>query len=159
MFHIKYIKITPIREDLIDDYDNIEGIELSGVKFLATIKDSNHNEIKLTKDELKFIMNRCSVWVIRNPFDRFITGVIQKTKQFFEELYTAYNTPSTLDWTKCELCPGIASHSSYPIDYTFLFENYKLINTERINKNDTITIKWFSIWKDFCDELFTDILK
>ena len=49
--YIKYIKITPIREDLIDDYDNIEGIELAGVKFLTTIKDSNHNEIKLTKDE------------------------------------------------------------------------------------------------------------
>jgi hypothetical protein len=156
---IKYIKITPIREDLMDDYDNIEGIELAGVKFLTIISDSNHNEIKLTKDELKTIMNRCSVWVIRNPFDRFVTGTIQKLRQFFDELYRAYNNPSTLDWTKCELCPGIISHSSYPIDYTFLFENYKLINTERVNKNDTITIKWFSIWKDFCYELLTDVLK
>jgi len=156
---IKYIKITPIREDLMDDYDNIEGIELAGVKFLTIIRDSNHNELKLTKDELKHIMNRCSVWVIRNPYDRFISGTIQKLTQFFHELLTAYHNPSTLDWTKCELCPGITSHSSYPIDYTFLFENYKLINTERISKNDTITIKWFSIWKDFCYELFTDVLK
>ena len=45
------------------------------------------------------------------------------------------------------------------ISESLIFENYKLINTERINKNDTITIKWFSIWKDFCYELFTDILK
>jgi hypothetical protein len=153
---IKYIKITPTSENSLEDKNNIE---LSGVKFLATIKDSNHDEIKLTKDELKFIMNRCSVWVIRNPFDRFITGVIQKTKQFFEELYYAYHNPTILDWTTQAICPGITSHSTYPIDYTFLFENYKLINTERINENDTITIKWFSIWKDFCYELFTDILK
>jgi len=153
---IKYIKITPMGENLIEGYDSIE---LAGVKFLIIISDSNHNQIKLTKDEFQSIMNRCSVWVIRNPFDRFISGVIQKTKQFFEELHHAYHNPSTLDWTKCELCPGISSHSSYPIDYTFLFENYKLINTERVSKNDIITIKWFSIWKDFCYELFTDVLK
>ena len=146
---IKYIKITPTREDLIED-ENI--IELSGVKFLTIISDSNRTEIKLTKNELKSIMARCSVWVIRNPLDRFISGVIQKTTQFFIELHYAYHNPTILDWKTYEYYPGIANQSAYPIDYTFLFENYELINTERINKNDTITIKWFSIWKDFCYE-------
>jgi len=153
---VKYIKITPTREDLIEDENTIE---LSGVKYLTIISDSNHTEIKLTKNELKFIMNRCSVWVIRNPFDRFISGTIEKTKQFFKELHYAYHNPTILDWKTHEYCPGIANQSAYPIDYTFLFENYELINKERINKNDTITIKWFSIWKDFCYELFTDIIK
>ena len=46
---IKYIKITPTREDLIEDENTIE---LSGVKFLTIISDSNRTEIKLTKNEL-----------------------------------------------------------------------------------------------------------
>lgn len=152
---IKYIKFRPV----IDDLTYEQTTTISGVKFLAMVKDSDNDYDIITKNQLKSMMDRCSVWVIRNPLDRFITGTIQKTKQFFEELHHAYHNPSNLDWTTLEFFPNMKSHATYPIDWTFLFENYKLINTERINNYDTITIKWFSIWKDFCNYLFTDSLK
>ena len=153
---IKYIKISPYGGS---DYNKDEVIDFAGSRFVVTIKDVHHNNQRITTSEFKAIMNRCSVWVIRNPLDRFITGTIQKTKQFFEELHYAYHNPSILDWTTLEICPGISSQSKYPIDWTFLFENYTLINTERITKNDTISNIWFDIWKEFHSHLFTDILK
>lgn len=174
---IKQIKLKPTIEDSTREQptnESSDNVIISGIKCLATIRSSNGKYDIIGKHQLKSIMDRCSVWVIRNPLDRFISGTIQKTKQFFEELHYIYHNPSNLDWnkyeflvghpsnldwTKYEYFPGMASHSSYPIDYIFLFENYKLINTERINKNDTITIKWFSIWKDFNYYLFTDALK
>lgn len=153
---IKYIKITSINEN----NTSLNNIELAGVKFSIIVKDSNHNNnLIITSSELKSLMNRCSVWIIRNPFDRFISGTIEKTKQFFEELHYAYHNPTILDWKTHEYCPGIANQSTYPIDWTFLFEKYELINKERIVSSDTISIKWFTQWKEFCNYLFSDILK
>lgn len=153
---IKYIKLSPYGES---DYNNDDVVDFAGSRFVVSIKDNHHANQIITMSEFKAIMNRCSVWVIRNPLDRFITGTIQKTKQFFEELHYAYHNPSILDWTTLEICPDIHSHSKYPIDWTFLFENYELINTERINNYDTITIKWFNIWRTFNHYLYPDILK
>ena len=62
----------------------------NGLSGKIIIEDFNHNVItnQYTQDDIINIFNKVSVIVIRNPKDRFISGMIHKLAEFFVEIKT-----------------------------------------------------------------------
>ena len=141
-------------------------MEISGVKFRITLSDGKHNKLDLnfTYEQFKSIMNRCSVWIIRNPLDRFKSGAIQKIKQFYLEMHDAYLDRQNSDWENIFFTPNRALHRDYPINWSFFLENYP----NSLSKGSHYSSypypmenidKWFAIWKQFCEYVFLDLTR
>jgi len=133
-------------------------IDLNGVKCRITLTDGRHNQLDLnfTYNQFKSMMGRCSIWVIRNPLERFKSGTIQKITEFYREMRDAYMDRPNSDWETIFFTPNRALHRDYPIDWSFFFENYPKSDMH----NDEYEInKWFEIWKQFCEYFFLDMLR
>lgn len=153
---VRKLKISTCSIDDIDTPGNII-FELSGVrcKINVFLGDENELDTQLTLQEFKSMMQRSSVWVIRNPYERFKSGVIQKIKQFYLELQRAYFDENA-DWKTIFFIPNHAFHKDYPIDWSLFFESYPY------EKNTTIKHKsdvWFPVWQQFCEYFFLDMCR
>jgi hypothetical protein len=142
-----------------DDEEETPGsiiINLNGVKCRIILTDGKHNQLdtNFTYAQFKSMMERCSVWIIRNPLERFKSGAIQKITEFFHEMRDAYMDRPNSDWENVFFLPNRALHKDYPIDWSFLFENYP---DSHQNQSEQRVNKWFSIWKQFCEYFFLDM--
>jgi hypothetical protein len=133
-------------------------IDLNGVKCRITLTDGKHNQLdtNFTYNQFKAMMNRCSVWIIRNPLERFKSGTMQKITEFYHEMRDAYMDRPNSDWESIFFLPSRALHKDYPIDWSFFFENYP---DEHKSLELGRTQKWFQIWKQFCEYFFLDMLR
>ncbi len=131
-------------------------INLNGVNCRITLTDGTHNTLDTTfsYNQFKSMMNRCSVWIIRNPLERFKSGAIQKITEFYHEMRNAYMDRPNSDWENVFFLPNRALHKDYPIDWSFFFENYPDSNQ---NHSKSRIDNWFSIWKQFCELFFLDM--
>jgi hypothetical protein len=133
-------------------------INLHGVKCRISLTDGKHNQldVNFTYAQFKSMMNRCSVWIIRNPLERFKSGAIQKITEFYHEMRNAYLDRPNSDWETIQFLPSRALHKDYPIDWSFFFENYPESHIthpkERLNR-------WFGMWKQFCELFFLDMMR
>ena len=156
-------RIQKVQISICTDTDEIEEpgsiiIDLNGVKCRVTLTDGKHNQLDLnfTYNQFKSMMSRCSVWIVRNPLERFKSGTIQKISEFYHEMRNAYMDRPNSDWETIFFTPNRALHKDYPIDWSFFFENYPDSNMH----NDERRInKWFEIWKQFCEYFFLDMLR
>jgi hypothetical protein len=131
-------------------------IDLHGVKCRISLTDGEHNQldVNFTYTQFKSMMNRCSLWIIRNPLERFKSGTIQKITEFYHEMRNAYMDRPNSDWESVFFLPNRALHKDYPIDWSFFFENYpQPTETQDVGRNN----KWFQIWKQFCEYFFLDL--
>jgi hypothetical protein len=117
------------------------------------IEDFNHNVItnQYTQDDIINIFNKVSVIVIRNPKDRFRSGMIHKLAEFFVEIQTAYIN-NTLN--------NVQYHSEFSFDLTNYPIDYKLLTnptdsvTSSINFNDDWSKEWERFNEYFLNDLF-----
>lgn len=150
-------------DDEIESPGNII-INLSGVKCKITLTDGKHNQLdtEFTYAQFKSMMSRCSVWVIRNPLERFKSGVIQKITEFYHEMRNAYMDRPNSDWESIFFLPNRALHKDYPIEWSWFFENYPDIQNQtpsELKSNEFKANKWFEIWQAFCQYFFIDMLR
>lgn len=152
---VRKIKVIfGISEDDIAEPGSII-IDFKGVRCKILVEDGQHNQLKkdITYKEFKSLMDRCSTWIIRNPYERFKSGTIQKIRQFYLEMQQAYmNRPET-DWESVFFMPHSAFHKDYPIDWVTFFESYPGEHNGNVG-NDVV---WFPIWKRFCEYFFLDL--
>lgn len=116
------------------------------------IEDFNHNVItnQYTQDDIINIFKKVSVIVIRNPKDRFRSGMIHKLTEFFVEIQTAYinDTLNNVEYHN-EIYFDL---TKYPIDYKFLTTPFESANTP-VDFNDA----WSKEWKKFNDYFLKDL--
>jgi len=116
------------------------------------IRDFNNNVItnQYTKDDIINIFNKVSVIVVRNPKDRFYSGMIHKLTEFFIQIKTAYIN-NTLN--NVQFHDGIRFDlTKYPIDYKLLTTPFESANTPVDFNND-----WSKEWKKFNDYFLKDL--
>jgi hypothetical protein len=116
------------------------------------IEDFNHNVItnQYTQNDIINIFNKVSVIVIRNPKDRFYSGIIHKLAEFFVQIQKAYIN-DTLN--NVEYHNGIDFDlTKYPIDYKLLTTPFESANTP-VDFND----EWSKEWKKFNDYFLKDL--
>jgi hypothetical protein len=130
--------------------------DLSGVtcKLNVYLGDESNLDTNITLDEFKSMMQRSSVWIIRNPLERFKSGVIQKISQFYIKLKDAY-FENEKKWENVFFIPNHSFHRDYPIDWPVFFTSHPK-NYIDINEK---SIEWFSIWKEFCGYFFLDMCR
>lgn len=124
----------------------------NGLSGKIIIEDFNHNVItnQYTQDDIINIFNKVSVIVIRNPKDRFISGMIHKLAEFFVEIKTAYSN-NTLNDVRYH--SGIRFDlTNYPIDYKILVTPFESTDSP-VNFND----EWSKEWKKFNDYFLNDL--
>ena len=124
----------------------------NGLSGKIIIEDFNHNVItnQYTQDDIINIFNKVSVIVIRNPKDRFISGMIHKLAEFFVEIKTAYSN-NTLNDVRYH--SGIRFDlTNYPIDYKILVTPFQSTDSP-VNFND----EWSKEWKKFNDYFLNDL--
>jgi hypothetical protein len=156
-------RIQKVQISICTDTDEIEEpgsiiIDLNGVKCRVTLTDGKHNQLDLnfTYNQFKSMMSRCSVWIVRNPLERFKSGTIQKISEFYHEMRNAYMDRPNSDWETIFFTPNRALHKDYPINWSFFFENYPESN---IDNDKRRMDKWFEIWKQFCEYFLLDMLR
>lgn len=161
--------VQKIQISVCTDNDEIESpgsiiIDLNGVKCRVILSDGAHNQLDLnfTYQQFKSMMSRCSVWVVRNPLERFKSGTIQKITEFYHEMRNAYMDRPNSDWESIFFLPNRALHKDYPIEWTWFFENYPDIQNQSPNDaklNELKADRWFKIWSEFCQYFFIDMLR
>jgi hypothetical protein len=156
-------RIQKVQISICTDTDEVEEpgsiiIDLNGVKCRVTLTDGKHNQLDLnfTYNQFKSMMSRCSVWIVRNPLERFKSGTIQKISEFYHEMRNAYMDRPNSDWETIFFTPNRALHKDYPINWSFFFENYPESNIDNDKRRMN---KWFEIWKQFCEYFFLDMLR
>jgi hypothetical protein len=156
-------RIQKVQISICTDTDEVEEpgsiiIDLNGVKCRVTLTDGKHNQLDLnfTYNQFKSMMSRCSVWIVRNPLERFKSGTIQKISEFYHEMRNAYMDRPNSDWETIFFTPNRALHKDYPINWSFFFENYPESN---IDNDKRRMDKWFEIWKQFCEYFLLDMLR
>jgi hypothetical protein len=117
-----------------------------------TIHDFNHNIItnQYTQNDIIDILNKVSVIVIRNPKDRFFSGMIHKLTEFFIEIQTAY-TNNTLN--------DVQYHSGFRFDLTKYPIDYKILTTpiDSVNTPANFNDEWSKEWERFNDYFLNDL--
>jgi hypothetical protein len=162
---IQKVQISVCSSDSVTETPGTILINISGVKFRITLSDGKHNQLDLnfTYEQFKSMMNRCSVWIIRNPLDRFKSGAIQKIKQFYLEMHDAYLDRPNSDWESVFFTPNRALHRDYPIDWNFFLENYPDSKKWSHHSSHPYPMenidKWLAIWKQFCEYTFLDLTR
>jgi hypothetical protein len=153
--NIKKVKISICRDNEVESPGNII-FEFSGIKFKINVflEDERELDTQLTLEQFKSMMDRTSVWVIRNPYERFKSGVIQKIRHFYMEMQEAY-LDKTKDWKRTFFIPNHAFHQDYPLEWPIFFESYSDLRIDEKSKS----VSWFSIWKQFCEYFFLDICR
>ena len=156
-------RIQKVQISICTDTDEVEEpgsiiIDLNGVKCRVTLTDGKHNQLDLnfTYNQFKSMMSRCSVWIVRNPLERFKSGTIQKISEFYHEMRNAYMDRPNSDWETIFFTPNRALHKDYPINWSFFFENYPESNIDNDKRRMN---KWFEIWKQFCEYFLLDMLR
>lgn len=152
---VRRIKISVCGStETINDGDII--FELSGVKCKINVflGDDNELDTEITLAQFKSMMERSSVWIIRNPYERFKSGVIQSLRQFYMDMKNAYSN-KTEDWQNIFFIPNHAFHKDYPIDWDTFFHSYPFDYDEDANKYKV----WLPIWKQFCEYFFFDLCR
>jgi hypothetical protein len=129
-------------------YD-IGGVRCKVFVFMGT---NNELDMGLTETKFKAIMNRCSVWLIRNPFERFKSGAIQKITEFYLDMRDVYLSKRG-EWEKVLFTPNRSLHLDYPLDWSFFLERFPDENDNSPDMNK----KWFDNWKRFAEYLFLDV--
>lgn len=130
--------------------------DLGGItcKLNVYLGDESNLDTTITLDEFKSMMQRSSVWIIRNPLERFKSGVIQIISQFYLNLRDAYFNKDA-NWENIFFIENHAFHKDYPIDWHLFFNLYSKNHV----KNDEKYNKWFKLWKDFCEYFFLDMFR
>lgn len=128
--------------------------DVNGVRCKIQISMGTYNEpyLNLTPAKFKNIMDRCSVWLIRNPFERFKSGAIQKITEFYLDMRDVYMN-NRGEWESVLFTPNRAMHREYPLDWSFFFERFPDLVDNSAEQNK----KWFETWKRFAEYLFLDI--
>ena len=123
----------------------------NGLSFLIKIEDFNHNVItnQYTQDDIINIFNKVSVIVIRNPKDRFFSGMIHKLSEFFVQIQKAY-IKDTLN--EVQYHQGVNFDlTKYPIDYKLLTTNC------HSHPSSSDRLEWSKEWQKFNNYFLKDL--
>lgn len=152
---VRKIKITACHSTYVENPGDII-FDLSGIKCRINVYfgDSYELDTKMTLPQFKSMMERSSVWLVRNPLERFKSGVIQNIRQFYMDMKNVYSN-KTGDWHNVFFIPNHAFHKDYPLNWTKFFELYPF---DYDNDNSKYLV-WLPIWKQFCEYFFMDMCR
>lgn len=146
------LSISNIIENHKIDNDWIYVTFPSGLKLKLQVFDfDNENRTNLYNEEsILDIFNKVNTILIRNPLQRFKSGLVQKVSELYSEIRTAIET-NTMN--------NVRFHndiyfdlSKYPIDYELL------VNGVGITPNEQNPL-WKSEWNRFTEILLSDVFK
>lgn len=122
----------------------------NGLKLKITVCDFDNIDYTHLYDEktLLDIFSRVSVVLIRNPKERFKSGLVQKVSELYSEIFQAIENNSL---------NGVRFHDNVYFDLTKYDIDYTLLTTGMgVRPKDTNPL-WQSEWDKFCNYLLNDI--